>query len=47
VSRWLQIETPVENTQLYKNRESGPHGKSTERRGVRSVEKNAFGKKLV
>jgi hypothetical protein len=23
VSRWLQTESPVENTQLYKNREGG------------------------
>jgi hypothetical protein len=23
VSRWLQTEPPVENTQLYKNREGG------------------------
>jgi hypothetical protein len=36
VSRWLQTEPPVKDTQLYKNREgreSGPHGKSIERRG--------------
>jgi hypothetical protein len=35
MSRWLQTEPPVENSQLYKNREgreSGPHGKSIERR---------------
>jgi hypothetical protein len=39
VSRWLQTEPPVENTQLIRTgRESGPHGKSTERRGVGSVE---------
>jgi hypothetical protein len=41
VSRWLQTEPPVGNNQLYKNgeRESRPHGKSTERRGVGSVVK--------
>jgi hypothetical protein len=37
VTRWLQTEPPVENTQLYKNREGGPHGKSLERRVVGSV----------
>jgi hypothetical protein len=41
VSRWLQTEPPVENTQIYKNRERGRVGhmeKSIERRGVGSVE---------
>jgi hypothetical protein len=43
MSRWLKTEPPVENTQLYKNREeggreSGPHGKSIERREEGSVE---------
>jgi hypothetical protein len=41
VSRWLQTEPPVENTQLYKEqegRESELHGKSIERRGEGSVE---------
>jgi hypothetical protein len=44
MSRWLQTEPPVEDTQLYKNgmggREGwrGLHGKSIERRGVGSVE---------
>jgi hypothetical protein len=27
VSRWLQTEPPVENTQLYKNREGGRVGR--------------------
>jgi hypothetical protein len=43
VSKWLQTEPPVENNQLYKNREGGresrPYGKSIERRGVGSIEK--------
>jgi hypothetical protein len=43
VNRWLQTEPAVKNTQLYKNREgrreSRPHGKSIEKRGVGSVEK--------
>jgi hypothetical protein len=37
VSRWLQTELAVENTQLYKD------GKSTERRGEGSVEKQVAG----
>jgi hypothetical protein len=39
--RWLHTEPPVWNNQLYKNREreSRPHGKWTERRGVGSVVK--------
>jgi hypothetical protein len=34
MSRLLQAEPPVENTQLYKNkgRDSGPNGKSVEKR---------------
>jgi hypothetical protein len=43
VSRWLQTEPPVGNNQLYirtgRERKSRPYGKSTERRGVRSVVK--------
>jgi hypothetical protein len=37
---WLQTEPPVENPQLYKNREGWRvgHGKSIEMSGVRSIE---------
>jgi hypothetical protein len=44
VSRWLQTEPPVEKPSYIRTgreggRESGPHGKSIEMRGVGSVEK--------
>jgi hypothetical protein len=42
LSKWLQTEPPVENTQLCKKREGGrdsePHGKLIERRAVGYLE---------